>query len=159
MSYHEQEINDYLACYVPLCQAMHARLERCDGTILCMKAPLSPNINDKGTAFGGAMAAIAFLTGWAMTRILLIEHNEVAEIVISSSTLRFLHPVREEIVAECKWPELPKIERFIDGYRQYGKASWRLGVTIRTTGGETALVFNGKYRIFRSDKETSGIHI
>ncbi len=158
MSYYEQEINDYLACYVPLYQAMHARLERCDGTVLCMKAPLSPNINDKGTAFGGAVAAIAFLTGWAMTRVLLIEHNEAAEIVISSSTLRFLRPVREEIVAECKWPESPEIERFIDSYRQHGKASWRLRVTI-SAGGNQALIFNGQYRIFGSDKETGGIPI
>ena len=63
MSY-EQEINDFLNSHVPLFQAMQARLERCDDAGLTLIAPLAPNINDKGIAFGGAMAAIAALTGW-----------------------------------------------------------------------------------------------
>jgi len=71
----QQEINDYLNRHVPLFQAMQARLERYNDGGLSIKAPLAPNINDKGIAFGGSLAAIASLTGWALTRITLNEHG------------------------------------------------------------------------------------
>ena len=77
MSY-QKELNEYLSRHVPLFQAMQARLDRCDETGLSMSAPLAPNINDKGIAFGGSMAAIASLTGWALTRATLKEHGETA---------------------------------------------------------------------------------
>ena len=62
-----QELNDYLNRHVPLFRAMQAQIERCDATGLALTAPLEPNVNDKGTAFGGSMAAIAALTGWTST--------------------------------------------------------------------------------------------
>ncbi|HRD64766.1 MAG TPA: YiiD C-terminal domain-containing protein [Candidatus Competibacter sp.] len=148
MSY-QQEINDYLNHHVPLFQAMQARLERCDESGLSMRAPLEPNINDKGIAFGGSMAAIASLTGWALTRITLREHGETAEIVITDSTLKFLRPVREEVVTECTRPDAAVVERFINSYRQRSKARWNVEVVIRADG-KLAMIFNGQYGIFRA---------
>jgi thioesterase domain-containing protein len=146
-----QEINDYLARHVPLFQAMQARLERCDEGGLSMKAPLEPNINDKGIAFGGSLAAIASLTGWALTRITLREHGETAEIVITDSTLKFLRPVRGEIVTECQRPDAATVERFIGSLRQRGKSRWNVEVVIHADG-ELAMIFNAQYGIFKSEK-------
>jgi thioesterase domain-containing protein len=146
-----QEINDYLNHHVPLFRAMQARLERCDATGLALVAPLAPNLNDKGMAFGGSMAAIASLTGWALTAATLREYGETAEIVITESTLKFLRPVREDIVAECARPDAATSEQFIDRYRQRGKARWTVEVIIRAAG-EPALTFSGQYGIFKSEK-------
>ncbi|MBL8258405.1 MAG: YiiD C-terminal domain-containing protein [Candidatus Competibacteraceae bacterium] len=145
---HEQEINDYLNHHVPLFQAMRARLARCDAAGLSMTAPLAPNINDKGIAFGGSMAAIASLTGWALTRITLHEHGETAEIAITESSLKFLRPVRGEIVTDCARPEPELTARFIDRFRQRGKARWTVEVLI-VADGEPAMTFSGQYGIFR----------
>jgi thioesterase domain-containing protein len=145
-----QELNDYLFQHVPLFRAMQARLERCDATGLALAAPLAPNVNDKGTAFGGSMAAIAALTGWAITTITLREHGETAEIVIIDSTLKFLRPVRETIVAECIAPDPAAVEKFIQRYRQRGKARWTVEVVVRADG-EPAMTFSGHYGIFRSE--------
>jgi thioesterase domain-containing protein len=142
-----QEINDYLNRYVPLFQAMQARLERCDETGLSMVAPLEPNINDKGIAFGGSMAALAALTGWAMTRTTLNEHGETAEIVITDSTQKFLRPVRGDIITECQRPDAETTDRFIESYRQRGKARWTVEVVIRVDG-EPAMTFTGQYGVF-----------
>jgi len=102
---HQQELNDYLTRHVPLFRAMRAHVEYADPNRLALTAPLEPNLNDKGTAFGGSMAAIAALTGWALTTLALREHGEIAEIVIVDSRLKFLRPVREAIVAECIPPD------------------------------------------------------
>ncbi len=144
-----QEINDYLNRYVPLFAAMQARLARCDAAGLSMVAPLAPNINDKNIAFGGAMAALAALTGWALTRTTLNEHGETAEIVITESTQKFLRPVRGDIVTECLRPDAEAVERFIQRYRQHGKARWTVEVVIRADG-EPAMTFTGQYGVFRA---------
>ncbi len=144
-----QEINDYLNRYVPLFQAMQARLERCDAAGLSLVAPLEPNINDKGIAFGGSMAALAALTGWALTRTTLQAHGETAEIVITESTQKFLRPVRGDIVTECQRPDAETVERFIHRYRQRGKARWTVEVVIRAEG-EPAMTFTGQYGVFRA---------
>lgn len=146
-----QEINDYLARHVPLFTAMQAQVTSCDPAGLSMKAPLEPNINDKGIAFGGSLAAIASLTGWALTRITLREHGETAEIVITDSTLKFLRPVRGEIVTECQRPDAATVERFIGSVRQRGKARWNVEVVIHADG-ELAMIFNAQYGIFKSEK-------
>lgn len=143
-----QDINDYLNRYVPLFRAMQARLEHRDETGLSIVAPLEPNINDKGIAFGGSMAALAALTGWALTRTTLDAQGESAEIVITGSTQKFLRPVRGEIITEGQRPDAETVERFIQHYRQRGKARWTIEVIIRAEG-EPAMMFTGQYGIFR----------
>lgn len=149
MSY-QQEISDYLNQHVPLFRAMEGRLARCDNTGVSIVAPLAPNINDKDIAFGGSMAALAALTGWALTRIALNERGENPEIVITDSTLKFLRPVRGEIITEGKQPDAAKIDHFINSYHQRGKARWTVEVTIHADG-ELAMTFSGQYGIFKSE--------
>ncbi|MDG4552450.1 MAG: YiiD C-terminal domain-containing protein [Candidatus Contendobacter sp.] len=146
----QQELNDYLTRHVPLFRAMQARVEHADPNRLALTAPLEPNANDKGTAFGGSMAAIAALTGWAITTLTLREHGETAEIVITDSTLQFLRPVRETIVAECVPPDAAAVEKFIQRYRQRGKTRWTVEVVVRADG-ELAMTFSGQYGIFKAE--------
>ena len=49
---------------IPLLNAMHLALVDYDDLTLTMEAPLAPNINNKGTAFGGSIASIC-LSYWA----------------------------------------------------------------------------------------------
>lgn len=142
-----QELNDYLNRHVPLFRAMQAQIQRCDAAGLALTAPLEPNVNDKGSAFGGSMAAIAALTGWTMTTLTLRNHGESAEIVIIDSHLKFLRPVREGIVAECVLPEPAAVEQFIHRYREHGKARWTVEVVIHAAG-EPAMTFKGQYGVF-----------
>ncbi len=145
-----QELNDYLNRHVPLFRAMQAQIQRCDAAGLALTAPLEPNVNDKGTAFGGSMAAIAALTGWTMTTLILRNHGESAEIVIIDSHLKFLRPVREGIVAECVLPEPATAEQFIHRYQERGKARWTVEVVI-CADGEPAMTFKGQYGVFRPE--------
>ena len=51
---------------IPLTQSMGVTLESYDGTQLVVTAPLEPNHNHLGTAFGGSLSALTTLTGYAM---------------------------------------------------------------------------------------------
>jgi thioesterase domain-containing protein len=167
MSY-QQEINDYLNRHVPLFQAMQARLERCDDAGLTMQAPLAPNINDKGIAFGGSMAAIASLTGWALTRVTLREHGETAEIVITDSTLKFLRPVRGEIVTECARPDAdhgrtvhrqlpPTRQGSLDGRGRH-PCRWRTGDDFQRAVRDFQVRKNRINAVLRHAMSDSAIH-
>ena len=78
------------------------------------------------------------------------EHGETAEIFITDSSLKFLRPVRGEIATECARPDPAVTARFIDSYRQRGKARWSIEVVIRA-GGEPAMTFTGQYVIYRPE--------
>ena len=40
-------------------------VESADDSAVVLRAPLAPNANYKGTAFGGSLYSVAVLTGWA----------------------------------------------------------------------------------------------
>jgi len=52
------DVNAYLARHVPITRAMGIRLRSFDAGGVTMTAPLAPNVNDKGIAFGGSLASI-----------------------------------------------------------------------------------------------------
>src|SRR5690606_33240492 len=59
------ETEAFLHAKIPLARAMGVRVERCDSEGLVLTAPLEPNHNHLGTAFGGSLAALATLAGYA----------------------------------------------------------------------------------------------
>ena len=67
-----------------------------------VEAPVAPNSNHLGTAFGGSIHAIALLAGYGL---LWTELQDLgADIVVRESSIRFLHPIRIVIHAECARP-------------------------------------------------------
>ena len=50
---------------IPLLDAMQLSFSDYGDLSLWMEAPLAPNINNKGTAFGGSIASICLFGGWA----------------------------------------------------------------------------------------------
>ena len=50
---------------IPLARAMALTVAGYDGATLALAAPLAPNGNDKGCAFGGSLASLMTLAGWA----------------------------------------------------------------------------------------------
>ncbi len=58
-----QGIESYLHREIPITAAMGIRVESYNEKELVLTAPLEPNHNHLGTAFGGSLSAIATLAG------------------------------------------------------------------------------------------------
>jgi thioesterase domain-containing protein len=86
---------------IPLARAMELQVVDYDGYRLALSAPLGPNINDKGCAFGGSMSSLLTLAGWGLVNLKLAELKLSADIYIQDSYLSYLTPVWGEIVAEA----------------------------------------------------------
>jgi len=80
---------------IPLLDAMQLSFVRFDELTLTMEAPLAPNINNKGTAFGGSIASICLFGGWAVSTLAFIDngiHN--TEIVVFKNDMTFERPAK-----------------------------------------------------------------
>ena len=80
---------------IPLLDAMQLSFTDYGDRSLWMEAPLAPNINNKGTAFGGSIASICLFGGWAVATLGFVDediHN--TEIVVYTSRMTFERPAR-----------------------------------------------------------------
>jgi len=87
---------------IPLLNAMHLSFVSFDDLTLTMEAPLAPNINNKGTAFGGSIASICLFGGWAVSTLAFMDndiHN--TEVVVYKNEMTFERPARGRLIVNA----------------------------------------------------------
>ncbi|MEE4331041.1 MAG: YiiD C-terminal domain-containing protein [Wenzhouxiangella sp.] len=133
-----------LTADIPLGGAMALTVERLDEQRLVLGLPLEPNVNDKGTAFGGALVSAMILAGWSLPRLLLRRAGLAADLVIGRAETRFLEPVEGAFVAVCDWPEPASRETFVDELRARGRGRLALEPRIECRG-RVAATLSARY--------------
>ena len=129
---------------IPLGHAMQLSITELSENQICLSAPLAPNVNDKGTAFGGALVSMMILAGWSLPRLLLRRHGLKAELVIGRCEVRFLKPVHCDFQARCRWPEAEAIDAFVHRVQTTGKGKIELMPEI-VAGQELSARLNARY--------------
>ncbi|MEN1727334.1 MAG: YiiD C-terminal domain-containing protein [Pseudomonadota bacterium] len=124
-------LTDTLTRQIPLGGAMGLEVERLDDQGLVLNLPLAPNINDKGTAFGGSMSSALILAGWSLPRLILRRERRAADLVIGRCELRFLAPVDTGFRAISQWPDPGQINEFLIKLDERGKAALAMEPEIR----------------------------
>jgi thioesterase domain-containing protein len=137
-----QKTEEFLHAQIPLTRAMQVRVVSFDQRQLTLAAPLAANHNHLGTAFGGSLAALVMLAGYALLWLELDDPQ--AHVVISESTLRFRRPVRGTILAVCTRPDQATLAAFHADFAERGKARLQLAVVVEEAG-EIAVKFTGTY--------------
>ena len=129
---------------IPQVLAMQVQLagER-DGR-LCLRAPLGPNVNDKGTAFGGSLVSLMTLAGWCLVSHRLEQAGLQGEVYVADSQVRYLAPLRADLDAEA-WLEEGDWEDFVATFRERGKARCRIAACVRLPDGGEATRFSGRF--------------
>ena len=105
-------------------------VESADDSAVVLRAPLAPNANYKGTAFGGSLYSVAVLTGWAWVTRYLAARDLPADAVIQESNVRFLAPVHGELRASAAAPTDAQIDKFRKMLQRAGRGRIRLRVEI-----------------------------
>jgi|SRR5580658_739213 thioesterase domain-containing protein len=125
---------DYLqrriATEFPLARHIGIVVDSADDAGIVLRAPLAPNSNDKGTAFGGSLYSVAVLTGWSWVARYLAAHEVKADAVIQESTIRYLVPVDAEICASLAAPSEAQVNKFRRMMERAGRGRIRLRVDI-----------------------------
>jgi thioesterase domain-containing protein len=138
--YLQQRINREIM----LAKPMGIIVESADDAGLVLRAPLAPNANHKGTAFGGSLYSLAVLTGWAWLTRFLATRRLDAEAVIQESSMRFLAPVHGEMRACIEIPAAEAIDKFQKMLVRADRGRIRLQVKMHE-GSRLATVFDGLF--------------
>lgn len=119
-------LTDVLTRKIPLGGNMQLAISRLDDHGIELRAPLAPSVNDKGTAFGGALVSQMILAGWSLPRLLLRRAGLEVDLVIGRCEVRFLKPVSGDFRVRCEWPEAASIKAFIEQLRSRGRGKLAL---------------------------------
>jgi thioesterase domain-containing protein len=131
---------------MPPVRALSLRLDAYDGHNLRLRAPLADNINDKGSAFGGSLASAAMLASWGLTQLKLLEAGHAqADVYVQDSTLRYLAPLYDDLVAEAALAQDQGWDTFVAAFAQRGKARATLATELRCADGTVACRFEGRF--------------
>lgn len=132
---------------IPLTKLMKLEINSYNNNELITSAPLSININDKGTAFGGSLSTITIISSWSLcwliSKELKIDSNNIVVIKNENS---YLKPVRKDIVCYTQKPSKEEISILKEKIDKKGSASIKIKSKI-IEENEICVEFEGVYVI------------
>ncbi len=141
------KLQDKLYTEIPLTKAMNIEIKNYDKNRLITTAPLSININDKGTAFGGSLSTMTIISSWCLCWIISKELNfNSNNIVIIKNETSFKKPVTKNIICHTKKPSEEEIETLRKKLLTKKSASIKIKSQI-IEDDETCVDFIGYYVI------------
>lgn len=140
------ELEAYLRQQIPVARLMGIQVAEASAGRVVLTAPLAVNHNHLGTAFGGSLAAVATLAGYAALWTALGDRS--VHVVVRRSSLDYRRPVTGDITAVCEMPAGGPGDAFRAALTSRGKARLSLEVLI-VEGGETCVAFAGEFVALR----------
>jgi thioesterase domain-containing protein len=130
---------------IPVSAEMGITIVRASPDLVRLEAPLTPNINYNGTAFGGSIYTVAALSSWLLvSATLTAEGHEAESVVIQDGAIEYLHPANDRFEAESTWPSDGGRSRFLRGLDGKGVARSQLGALV-TCKGAVCASFEGRF--------------
>lgn len=139
------QFEQQLLADIPLARAMQLHLAEWDGERLRLAAPLAPNINDKGCAFGGSLASLMTLVGWGLIVLRLRALGRSCDIYVQDSMVRYMAPVWSDFVAEAQLAEGESWDVFQATLEQRGRARLRVVCRVPLDDGSAAATLEARF--------------
>ena len=138
-------LEDSVLAEIPLARAMQLRMQAYDGTTLAIAAPLAPNINDKGCAFGGSLVSLLTLAGWGLIVLKLRALGTDCDVYVQDSAVRYLAPVWEDFVAQARLAEGESWETFAATLAARGRARLTVDCRVPLADGADACTLQARF--------------
>ena len=137
---------------IPLLTAMQLSFIDYRNLTFRMEAPLAPNINNKGTAFGGSIASICLFGGWAVSTLAFIDndiHN--TEIVVFRNEMIFERPARGHLIIDA-YIKPGDFEACLDRLKANNRKRIRMNIHVDLFHDEVrCATMNGLYVVWLKD--------
>ena len=140
-----QRLIRFIRDEIPLARAMDLRLQHHDADMLRLCAPLAPNVNDKGCAFGGSLVSLMTLSGWALVELALRRRGHDCDVFVAESSVHYLAPLWQDFHSEARLAAGAGWDTFFSTLGARGKA--RIGVDCVVPGehGKPACTLNARF--------------
>ncbi|CAN5439908.1 thioesterase domain-containing protein [soil metagenome] len=145
------ELEKFLYEQIPLATALEIAVVHADDTSAEVKAPLYPNRNHMGTAFGGSLNAVMVLAGYAWLFQCMESRGHRGHVVLKESTIQYLLPVASDFSAVAKGPTGESFEKFLDGFERKGRSRVHVAIEVDTPSG-VACRLNCEFVAKRADQ-------
>lgn len=151
MSHHVPEsvsadgLTAFLHEHIPLTRAMELRAVEVSGERLVLEAPLEPNRNHLGTAFGGSLHTVPLLACYCAQWVELRAAGLDGHVVVKRSNAIYRAPVEGAIRAVCERPSRETVATFLASLRRNHKARLELRASILGADGKGAVEFDGSF--------------
>lgn len=139
------DLEEFLHRQIPLSRAMGLHVVESSAHRLVLEAPLEPNRNHLGTAFGGSLHALPTLACYAALWTILREASLDGHVVIKRSQVHYRQPVAGAICAVCERPETARVDEFLADLRRHRKARMELAAVVPGANGKPAVEFVGNF--------------
>lgn len=140
------DVEHYLHTHIPVSEAIGVRVASLDAPGVRLTAPLAPNLNHRGTAFGGSIATLAILSAWTLIHTRMRSEGIACRLVIRRNAMEYDRPVDGAFEAVCAPPSDDDWARFMEMYARKGKSRLTLTAEVRVTGtAEAAATFEGTF--------------
>ena len=130
---------------IPLARAMQLTLRDYDGERVTLAAPLSPNINDKGCAFGGSLISMMTLAGWGLVVLALRKIGRECDVYVQDSNVRYLAPVWSDFTAIAQLADGESWESFATMLKQKGRARATVNCRVPLAAGDEACTMQARF--------------
>lgn len=134
----KRSLEQFLLRSIPLLQAMQLEVARADEGEVVLQAPLQPNINQHGTAFGGSLVTSAVVAAWSALHMRLIKADQHPQVVVQRHQMDYVRPVRGGFVARARVDDEAAWARFLDTLASRRRARLTVSATIEDDGGMAA---------------------
>ena len=121
---------------IPLARAMQLRAVDSRDDELVLAAPLAPNVNDKGCAFGGSLGSLLTLAGWGLIVLHLRALGRACEVYVQDSQMRYLAPVWQDFSAHARLADGESWQAFDAALAARGKARTRVHCRVPLAEGD-----------------------
>ncbi|MBS0487614.1 MAG: YiiD C-terminal domain-containing protein [Proteobacteria bacterium] len=139
------EFERHLLADIPLARAMDLRVSDFDGDRLAIAAPLAPNINDKGCAFGGSLVSLLTLAGWGVIVLKLRAFGKECDVYVQDSAVRYLAPVWEDFTAQARLAEGESWDAFASTLAARGRARLSVDCRVALADGADACTLQARF--------------
>jgi thioesterase domain-containing protein len=123
---------------IPLARAMQLAAGAYSESALEMSAPLAPNRNDKGCAFGGSLTALMTLAGWGLVELGLQAEGLACDIFVGDSQVRYREPVWNDLRVVARLAEPGTLSALAAEVRARGKGHVDVRCEAAGTAGAAA---------------------
>lgn len=144
-----QGVEDQMLLDIPMAHAMQLGISAWDGESLRMSAPLMPNVNDKGCAFGGSLVSVMTLACWSLIKLATEEAGEPCDIYVQDSTVRYLSPVWNDFDAHSRLSPNQSWQSFFSTLHARGKARLCANCEIHLADGSVAASLSARFVALR----------
>lgn len=138
------ELLKYLHEQIPLTKSLGLQIISINDEGARIRAPLAPNHNHLGSAFGGSLSTMMILSGYIWLYNELLKHGHQAHVILSKEESEYLQPVVTDIEVLASTPSVSDWEKFEESFRRKGLGRIVISSEIRGKSGLSA-TFRGEF--------------